>query len=458
MTTDPLEAQAAAAGVAVRWRDAFGVERRVAPPTLRAVLDALRGPPAVPPLVTAEVGRAEPIAIGAGPFRLRREDGGLQEGVLGTGPDGRTLAPVVAEPGYHRLETSAGEIILAVAPPRCFGLAASGPWGLAVPVYGLRRAGDGGVGDYRALTRFVAAAAAAGAAAVAISPVHAQFSADPTRFSPYAPSSRVLLNAVHADPDGPAVPLPPGLAAELARLEPLALIDWPAAGRARLARLRAAFAAFSAAPAPAQAAFAAFRAARGEVLERHARFEALHARFLRDDPAGGDWRRWPAEFRDPASPAVAAFAQVEAQEVAFHAFLQFLADAGLGAAQAAARAGGMSIGVITDLAVGVDAAGSDAWSRPGEMLAGLGIGAPPDAFNRHGQSWGLAAFSPAGLAASGYAGFRAMLGTALRHAGGVRIDHALGSAPVVGDPGGRGGDRGRVSRFPGDRSAAADRA
>ena len=244
------------------------------------------------------------------------------------------------------------------------------------------------------------------------------------------------------------MPLPPELGGELARLEQLPLIDWPAASRARLSRLRAVFSAFSAASGPAKAAFAAFRAARGEALERHARFEALHARFLREDKAGWDWRRWPAPFRDPASPAVAEFARAEATEVAFHAFLQFLADAGLAAAQAAARRAGMPVGLITDLAVGTDAAGSDAWSRPTEMLAGLGIGAPPDAFNRNGQDWGLAAFSPAGLAVSGYDGFREMLGAALRHAGGVRIDHVLGLRRLWVIPHGAAATEGAYLGFP----------
>ena len=209
MSRSALDRLAAAAGIAVRWRDAFGTAQRVAPPTLRAVLaavgrpagtqaevadslDALRRPPSLPRLVTAETGRSVPLPLAPGRFRLQLESGGVQDGMLVAGPDGRTLAPAVAEAGYHRLETAAGETVLAVAPPRCFDLAqlAEGPaanprlWGLSVPLYGLRRPGDGGVGDYPALARFVAAAGAAGAAAVAISPVHAQFSADPTQVQP----------------------------------------------------------------------------------------------------------------------------------------------------------------------------------------------------------------------------------------------------------------------------------
>lgn len=456
----PLAQLAGAAGVAVRARDAFGTVHSVPPTTLRAVLAALglpaetkaevadslaalRRPPALPPLVTAEAGQPVTLPSPAGRFRLQLESGETAAGMLARTASGAT-APPVTEPGYHRLETPAGETILAVAPPRCFGLTdlaadepphGKRPWGLSVPLYGLRRPGDGGIGDYTALAAFVAAAAAQGAAAVAISPVHAPFAADPTRFSPYSPSSRALLNGLYADPQrlpfGLAMPDPgPDLAADLARLEARDLIDWPAAVAARLRRLRAAFAAFAAAPpealGPARAAFAAFRAAQGRTLEHHARFEALHAHFLTQDPSCRHWRDWPPSYRDPASPHVAAFAHAHADEVAFHAFLQFLADAGLGAAQATARNAGMKIGLMTDLAVGTDSGGSQAWAWQAEMLVGLSVGAPPDPLSHGGQDWGLASLSPAGLRANGFAGFIEMLRAALRHAGGVRIDHVMG--------------------------------
>ncbi len=91
-----------------------------------------------------------------------------------------------------------------------------------------------------------------------------------------------------------------------------------------------------------------------------------------------------------------AFAREHATDIARHAFYQFLADRSLGHAQAAARAAGMPVGLITDLAVGVDSGGSQCWSRPDETLLGLTIGAPPDLLSPQGQNWGLVAFSPAG--------------------------------------------------------------
>ena len=86
----------------------------------------------------------------------------------------------------------------------------------------------------------------------------------------------------------------------------------------------------------------------------------------------------------------------------------------------------MPIGLIADLAVGADSGGSHCWSRQEETLIGLSIGAPPDLLSTSGQNWGLAAFSPRGLRQSGFGAFIEMLRAAMRHAGGVRIDHALG--------------------------------
>ncbi len=150
------------------------------------------------------------------------------------------------------------------------------------------------------------------------------------------------------------------------------------------------------------------------------------AKLSQGNPSALDWRNWPASYQRPDHPAVARFAQEQATEIAFHAWLQWRADRELAAAQAAARAAGARIGLIADLAVGTDPSGSHSWSRQDEVLKGLEIGAPPDLVNREGQSWGITAFSPRGLRRSGFSAFIDMLRHALRHAGGVRIDHVMG--------------------------------
>ncbi len=451
MSDEALLKLARVSGLMADWRDITGQPTQVSPEALRALLNAL-GMPAnseaqiaeslaaqrhalhaiPPPLVTTEAGRELRLDIPAGRYRVEAEDGTTAEGTATpAGHGARMTAPTL--PGYYVVEAGQRQLILAVAPPHAHRIIDACPegraWGLTAQLYSLRRAGNHGVGDYAALEALATPAATLGADAIAISPVHAQFSADPNRFSPYAPSSRARLDVRHAscgDIMGAPFEPPAPLARRLAELEALPLIDWPATTEARLAVLRDLFAAFPNAPQTSLEAFEGFRAAGGAPLRRHAVFEALHAAQFGADPLRWHWRDWPAELRDPEGPAVAAFAAEHEAEVEFHIFLQWLADRGLGAAQHAARAGGMRIGLITDLAVGVDDGGSDSWGRQAEMLQRVEIGAPPDFFNRRGQSWGITSFSPHGMQASGFAGFREMLSTAFRHAGGVRLDHILG--------------------------------
>jgi 4-alpha-glucanotransferase len=155
----------------------------------------------LPPLCTAIAGRPVLLGLPGEPgFRLRLESGETLEGRAWQ-QDGLCTLPPVKETGYHRLEIAGQETILAVCPQRCHGIAAgTRPWGLAVQLYSPHRKGDGGIGDFTGLSQLADSAARHGADAIAISPVHAQFSADPERFSPYAPSSRLFLNVLHADP------------------------------------------------------------------------------------------------------------------------------------------------------------------------------------------------------------------------------------------------------------------
>jgi 4-alpha-glucanotransferase len=86
----------------------------------------------------------------------------------------------------------------------------------------------------------------------------------------------------------------------------------------------------------------------------------------------------------------------------------------------------MRIGLIGDLAIGVDRTGSQVGATPQDFLHGLSIGAPPDAFNPQGQDWGLTTFAPHALIATGFAPFIATLRATMRCCGGLRIDHAMG--------------------------------
>ncbi|MGA0588276.1 4-alpha-glucanotransferase [Dyella sp. KRB-257] len=465
------------AGVDVHWHDANGRPQEVPLPTLRRVLGALGLPcesaqqldashellrrendgSQLPPMRVVDAGQPfdVPPAHAARSYRIEDADGiVLGEGSLA---DGERQLRAPAQIGYHRLLLGSAQTTLAVAPARAFGVGELGvtrrAWGVAVQLSSLRRPGDGGMGDFTALEQCVRAAAAQGADAVAISPVHAMFAAEPERYSPYSPSSRLFLNALYVDPArvggaeaARTVTDAHNLRQEMAELEWLDRIDWPRAARARITLLRSLFE-WSTADSELTRRFSAFRARQGEELERHARFEALQLHFRAHGTRGG-WQAWPATYHDPAGPAVAVFAREHSRDVALHAFLQWQAVLGLDAAQRTARQAGMAIGLIADLAVGSDPGGSQAWSHQGELLQGLSVGAPPDLLNRNGQDWGLTTFSPRGLRQSGYSGYLAMLRTALAHAGGVRIDHVLGLKRLWLVPHGAGATEGAYLRYP----------
>jgi 4-alpha-glucanotransferase len=116
--------------------------------------------------------------------------------------------------------------------------------------------------------------------------------------------------------------------------------------------------------------------------------------------------------------------------------------------QQAARDAGMAVGLITDLAVGVDPAGAEAQGQPDVFLHGLRIGAPPDPLGPQGQDWGLTSYSPQGLADSGFAPFIAMLRANLPRGGGIRIDHAFGLQRLWVVPEGRPASEGAYLAYP----------
>lgn len=479
MSDERLNRLAKAAGLSIDWVDADGRDQRVTPEVLRAVLKGLglaadsdadiessleklhdtNGGSSLPPLLTLDLGSAldlSPYFEPSAGYVLELEDGTRREGSLN---DQARLAPIDV-PGYHRLEVEGQNLTVAVAPHACPSVeSVAGPnaWGLTAQLYSLRRPGDGGLGNTLALETLARNAAAHGADALGISPIHAMFTGNSGQYSPYSPSSRLFFNILHSAPEAILGDTPLrraiescGLAEELERLEQLELVDWDAVSRTRQCLLRALFDDFSTGGNALQADFESFREASGEALENHCRFEALHAALLSPEGHPQHWRDWPEEYRTPQSAAVAQFAEEHADELTYHAFCQWLIARGLERAQTAARSAGMKIGLISDLAVGADGGGSQAWSRQDEVLAALSVGAPPDVINRQGQSWGISAFSPWGLKENGYRAFIEMVRANLAHAGGMRIDHVMGLMRLWVIPEGAGPTEGAYLNYPFD--------
>ena len=299
-------------------------------------------------------------------------------------------------------------------------------WGIGCQLYGLRSTRNWGIGDFEDLARFAEIAAAAGADFVGVNPLHALFASAPERSSPFSPSNRQFLNPLYI-----AVDKAPGFEGMADALVPpdgvreAELVDYRHVGPSKLKALLILFRIFQThGDDEERADYERFVATEGTPLYLHALFETLSAAMVQLGN-GPSWHGWPDEYSHPGTDAVRAFAEEQKELVAFHAWLQWLADRQLVAAKTRAHEAGLRIGFYLDLAVGVAPDGSATWSDRDLTVPTARIGAPPDYFNEAGQDWGLAPLSPAALVARGFEPYRESIDAALRHAGALRIDHAM---------------------------------
>jgi 4-alpha-glucanotransferase len=422
----PLQQRADQAGLQVRWTDVAGVERDVAWDVVEAVLLSLQGNTdqegVCPPLLTCIAGQALRVpAAASGPAHWVGEQG-AELPAQQVGP-GQWLAP--ATPGYwhwrqgDRLQGVAVAPLHAWFPDRADGRR---HWGISTQVYSVPAAGDGGIGDSGGIAAWLPRVQRHGGDAIGLSPIHANM---PIRsgFSPYSPSDRRWLEPLHGAPlqqlaeAARAVrAADPRLDADLALHEAAGQIDWAAAAAAKwqwIGRLPA-------------------------WLQTH---------------RPGHWQLIESEMSAYGAPLASWASQTAALSrtpASVQAFGQWLVQSSWHQVQRDARERGMAIGLIADLAIGFDPAGVEAHDNAGAVLQGLELGAPPDAFNPHGQAWGITGYAPRALRAQGYAPFISLLRAVMARRGGVRIDHILGLLRLWVLPRGAGAGQGIYLRCPFD--------
>lgn len=308
-------------------------------------------------------------------------------------------------------------------------------WGPALQLYTLRSPRNWGIGDFTDLAGFAAASAALGADVLGLNPLHALFPADPALCGPYSPSSRYFLNVIYIDPA--AIPefhasdtardlvTSPEFQARLAALRDTPWVDYPGVMACKLEVLRHVYREFvSDADEGRRSEFNRFRNKHGDRLEKYSLFHALHAHFCAAGTVGG-WPAWPTAYHDPNGVAATTFAMSEADEVGFHAWLQWVAATQLHAAAEAARDAGMRLGLYFDLAVGPNAGGAETWGCADLYARGATIGAPPDPLALQGQDWGIPPFAPDALREQAYTPFIRLLRANMVADGVLRIDHVM---------------------------------
>ncbi|TYB41154.1 4-alpha-glucanotransferase [Actinomadura chibensis] len=440
-------------GVATRYADWRGREVAVAPDTLVAVLAALgvdaSSPAGVRDALERERARADtlPPALvvrragggATGPIlaELRRylgqdEDAEVEIEIGGGEPPGLGFEPLEQRAdvpsGGHRLRVRRlrdrhpvhVQLLVAPAalrpPPRA--------WGFTAQLYSVRSRASWGLGDLRDLADLAAwSGRALGAGFVLVNPLHATEPVPPVGPSPYSPASRrfpsPLYLRIEDMPEYAALTADDRerFAATAAELRAgTGLLDRDAVWAGKLAAFEALYRVRRDGPDPA---FDEFRRREGPALARFATWCAIS-----EEQGTSDWRRWPSALQRAGDHAVLDDPSRHAR-AAFHEWLQWRLDGQLAAAQRAALDAGMAVGIVHDLAVGVPHGSADTWADRSLYAPGMSVGAPPDEFNQRGQDWGQRPWRPDALARGGYAPFRELAAAALRHAGGIRLDHAM---------------------------------
>lgn len=355
--------------------------------------------------------------------------------------------------GYHRLHAESGgttaEGAVVVTPDRAplpRRLGDRRAWGIATQLYSAPSRQSWGLGDLADLTDLAVWGGGHGAGFVLINPLHAAEPTAPMEPSPYLPTSRRFVNPIYLRPEripefsalpAPARAVVDDLAAAT-RTGDHALdrnLVWQNKSRA--------LSLIFAVPRGVgrEIAFRNWVRRQGSGLQDWATWCVLAVQH------GTRWSSWPSQLQDPTSTAVQQFRAEHAADIDFHCWLQWVCDEQAADTQAQALRAGMRLGVMTDLAVGVNPDGADTWSLQQVYAAGVSVGAPPDAYNQQGQNWTQRPWRPDRLAAVAYAPFRDTVRAALRNAGGLRVDHILGLFRLWWIPDGHGPTDGTYIRY-----------
>jgi 4-alpha-glucanotransferase len=416
-------------GIDRQYEDAFKKSRR--PP--QSTIDAIRrtigasdraGPPVPRSLV---IRRGETSRVG--PSELALEDGSALTIEQSLPPD----LPL----GYHKLhlrgEHTARSLI--ISPGICPLPGNRRAWAWAVQLYAARSQASWGIGDLADLRQLARWSKQLGASVLMINPLHAAAPIVPQQASPYYPSSRSFRNPIYLRIEDVAGAAGAGIDLDQISAAGRALnsedrIDRDPIFRLKQQALEQIFAKFR-----GNARFDDYCHRLGKSLLDFASFCTLA------EMHGRDYRAWPAEYRHPNSQALVSFRQQSGPRVRFHMWLQWLLDEQLATA---AR----ELPLMQDLAVGFDPGGADAWTWQDLLAGDMSVGAPPDLHNPWGQDWGLPPFVPHKLEQAGFEPFVQTIRAALAHAGGLRIDHAMGLFRLFWIPRGKDPTEGTFVHYP----------
>ncbi len=351
--------------------------------------------------------------------------------------------------GYHQLQLNGeggrvlAEMTLMVVPSECYRPPSlvhnKKIFGLSVQLYSLRSKRNWGMGDFSDLKLLVQESARCGVDIIGVNPLHALFPANPMAFSPYSPSNRSFLNVFYIDPEAVhefatcesarSLFNSESFKNDMESLRKADYVDYAWVGHNKKIFFELLFSEFKKTDlnhgTPRDQLYRNYVLAQGAALRLHATYDALHEFLFAQNSDMWGWPVWPLEFRNPLSEAVRKFADNHQERIDYHQYLQWCATEQLKDVQQTAEQCGMEVGLYLDIAVGVDMAGSEAWSNQELFCFAATAGAPPDELAPEGQNWGFPPFRPLELRESAYDLFVKNIRANMVNSGAVRFDHCV---------------------------------
>lgn len=293
--------------------------------------------------------------------------------------------------------------------------------GLVIPLFSLRTEGSQGVGDFGDLKEIAAWSAKTGMHAVQLLPV-CDTTQDRTATDSY-PYNAISVHALHpiyadlrqlplADTDmyadfekrGQELNLLPALDyVEVIKLKEEYLHQYYKEQRRSICH---------------RTSYREFMLKNAEWLQPYSVF--CHLRDTYGTPCFSKWKELSVYNRS----ALLEYAERNAKEVEYYAFVQYLLHAQF--SDAANYARNLCVFLKGDLPIGISPCSVEAWQEPHLFHTDMVAGAPPDDFARTGQNWGFPTYDWERMAADGYLWWRQRLSGMSQYFSAYRIDHILG--------------------------------
>jgi 4-alpha-glucanotransferase len=379
-----------------------------------------------------------------------------------TSDNGKIALPKNMPFGYHQIKE--GEVDqqncsqLIYAPKKCYmpnDLQTNKIWGCTLQLYTLRSDSNWGMGNLTDLQQFAIKGADQGMNVLGLNPMHLLYNEDGRNYSPYSPSSRILLDPKYIDwqklPE--AEQAMRKFQAEnddvINDLRASDLINYQGYSQLIFSAAKISYAQFlENADTNRMSEFNQYIADSSESHKLICLFQAIYSHFYQKNNENYSWQQWPLEFQDYQSQAVQDFSIEQCEQIRFHQFMQWVANEQLAMVQKTTKERGMSLGLYRDLAVGVDNHGAETWMYSDIYNCSVSVGAPPDALALQGQNWSLPVMNPAALKARGYEPFVQMIRANMAHAGALRIDHIMGLFRIWCMPAGKTASSGTYIHYP----------